>query len=113
MQDAREYPFSAVVGQDDFKLALLANAVDPRIGGVLASGDRGTAKSTLARSFAALLKDENGYVPFVELPLGATLDRLTGALDTEKLLAGEGAELLRQPHIGPESRCLLGRDHRI
>lgn len=93
MQDAREYPFSAVVGQDDFKLALLANAVDPRIGGVLASGDRGTAKSTLARSFAALLRDDEGYVPFVELPLGATLDRLTGALDTEKLLAGEGADL--------------------
>jgi magnesium chelatase subunit D len=92
------YPFSAVVGQDDYKLALLANAVDPAIGGVLAVGERGTAKSTLARSFAALLPQlgddeacEQG--PFVELPLGATVDRLTGSLDTAKLLAGEGAVL--------------------
>ncbi|MBJ7353469.1 MAG: VWA domain-containing protein [Thermoleophilaceae bacterium] len=92
------YPFSAVVGQDDYKLALLANAVDPAIGGVLAVGERGTAKSTLARSFAALLpqvsKDEDAELaPFVELPLGATVDRLTGSLDTAKLLAGEGAVL--------------------
>jgi magnesium chelatase subunit D len=93
------YPFSAVVGQDDYKLALLANAVDPAIGGVLAVGERGTAKSTLARSFAALLPDrptgdEHALpAPFVELPLGATVDRLTGAIDTAKLLAGEGAEL--------------------
>jgi magnesium chelatase subunit D len=91
------YPFSAVVGQDDYKLALLANAVDPAIGGVLAVGERGTAKSTLARSFAALLPahpgDEELQAPFVELPLGATIDRLTGSLDTVKLLAGEGAEL--------------------
>lgn len=83
------YPFSAVVGHDDFKLALLANAVDPKIGGVLAAGDRGSAKSTLARSFAAMVDD----APFVDLPLGATVDRLTGGIDTEKLLAGEGAAL--------------------
>jgi magnesium chelatase subunit D len=93
----QRYPFSAVVGQDDYKLALLANAVDPSIGGVLAVGERGTAKSTLARSFAALLPpiddEEADDAPFVELPLGATIDRLTGALDTAKLLAGEGAEL--------------------
>jgi magnesium chelatase subunit D len=92
------YPFSAVVGQDDYKLALLANAVDPLIGGVLAVGERGTAKSTLARSFAALLAADDGEAgdrpaPFVELPLGATVDRLTGSLDTAKLLAGEGATL--------------------
>ncbi|MBJ7458641.1 MAG: VWA domain-containing protein [Thermoleophilaceae bacterium] len=92
------YPFSAVVGQDDYKLALLANAVDPAIGGVLAVGERGTAKSTLARSFAALLPQVSGGeepapAPFVELPLGATIDRLTGSLDTAKLLAGEGAQL--------------------
>lgn len=83
------YPFSAVVGHDDFKLALLANAVDPRIGGVLAAGDRGSAKSTLARSFAAMVDE----APFVDLPLGATIDRLTGGIDTERLLAGEGAVL--------------------
>lgn len=100
MPDARpRYPFSAVVGQDDYKLALLANAVDPSIGGVLAVGERGTAKSTLARGFAALLPaigaDEAGGAPapFIELPLGATVDRLTGSIDTAKLLAGEGAEL--------------------
>lgn len=95
------YPFSAVVGQDDYKLALLANAVDPAIGGVLAVGERGTAKSTLARSFAALLPQsspggpdvEPTPAPFVELPLGATIDRLTGSLDTARLLAGDGAEL--------------------
>ncbi|MFT4049756.1 MAG: VWA domain-containing protein [Solirubrobacterales bacterium] len=93
------YPFSAVVGQDDYKLALLANAVDPSIGGVLAVGERGTAKSTLARGFAALLpglapvEDEAVPAPFVELPIGATIDRLTGSIDTAKLLAGAGAEL--------------------
>ncbi len=94
------YPFSAVVGQDDYKLGLLANAVDPAIGGVLAAGERGTAKSTLARAFAALLPEVPGAedsaappAPFVELPLGATVDRLTGSLDAAKLLAGDGAEL--------------------
>ena len=104
--DRPRYPFSAVVGQDDYKLALLANAVDPLIGGVLAVGERGTAKSTLARSFAALLpalpaeadaerdeEFEGAAAPFVELPLGATVDRLTGSLDTGKLLAGEGVAL--------------------
>lgn len=93
------FPFSAVVGQDDYKLALLANAVDPAIGGVLAVGERGTAKSTLARAFAtllpALIGDDDDAppvpAPFVELPLGATVDRLTGALDTARLLAGDGA----------------------
>ena len=70
----------------------------PPIGGVLAVGERGTAKSTLARSFAALLpqlgnEEDAPIAPFVELPLGATVDRLTGSLDTAKLLAGEGAEL--------------------
>jgi magnesium chelatase subunit D len=89
------YPFSAVVGQDDYKLALLANAVDPLIGGVLAVGERGTAKSTLARSFSGLLEiEESVQAPFVELPLGATVDRLTGSLDTARLLAGKGVELM-------------------
>lgn len=87
------FPFSAVVGQDDYKLALLANAVDPTIGGVLAVGDRGTAKSTLARGFASVLAQGNRDAPFVELPLGATIDRLTGSLDTAALLAGEGSVL--------------------
>lgn len=90
------FPFASVIGQDDFKLALLACAVDPAIGGVLATGDRGTAKSTLARSFAELLPRgaDDARAPFVELPLGATIDRLTGSVDTARLLAGEGAEMM-------------------
>lgn len=97
----RGFPFAAVVGQDDYKLALLACAVDPGIGGVLAIGDRGSAKSTVARSFAELLPAQavsgdlprGEHAPFVELPLGATLERLTGSVDNARLLAGEGAHL--------------------
>ena len=80
-------PFSAVVGQEDAKLALLLNAVDPRIGGVLLRGDKGSAKSTLARGLAALLP---GSASFVELPLGATEDRVVGTLDLATALTGGG-----------------------
>lgn len=93
---APPFPFSAVIGQNDFKLALMACAVDPTIGGVLATGDRGSAKSTLARAFARLLRpigEESAAAPFVELPLGASIERLTGSIDTSRLLAGEGVEL--------------------
>src|SRR5262245_40445206 len=76
------FPFAAVVGQDDAKLALQIAAVDRRIGGVLLRGEKGSAKTTLARGFAALLGD----VPFVELPLGATEDRVVGSLDTRAAL---------------------------
>ena len=79
----RAFPFSEVVGQDDAKLALLLVAVDPRIGGVLLRGEKGSAKTTLARGLAGLL-DETA--PFVELPLGATEDRLIGTLDITKAL---------------------------
>jgi len=79
------FPFDAVVGQDELKLALLLAAVDPAIGGVLIRGEKGTAKSTLARGLAALLP---GGAPFVELPVGATEDRLVGTLDLQALLAG-------------------------
>jgi magnesium chelatase subunit D len=72
------FPFSAVVGQEDLKLALLLNAVDPAVGGVLLRGQKGSAKTTLARGLAALLP---GAAPFVELPVGATEDRLVGTLD--------------------------------
>ena len=78
------FPFDAVVGQDDAKLALRIAAVDRRIGGVLLRGEKGSAKTTLARGFAALLGD----VPFVELPLGATEDRVVGSLDTRAALLG-------------------------
>jgi magnesium chelatase subunit D len=78
-------PFSAVVGQDDAKLALLLCSVDRRIGGVLLRGDKGSAKSTLARALAALLP---GHAPFVELPIGATEDRVVGTLDISEALTG-------------------------
>jgi magnesium chelatase subunit D len=85
-QDAR-FPFSAVVGHDDAKLALLLAAVDPAIGGVLLRGQKGSAKTTLARGLAALLP---GNAPFAELPLGATEDRLVGTLDLAAILTGDG-----------------------
>lgn len=134
------YPFSAVVGQDELRLALLIAAVDPGIGGVLAFGDRGTGKSTTVRALAALLppmrvvqgcryncdpaaapaalceacratlaaggklKAAQVPVPVVDLPLGATEDRVVGALDVERALA-EGVKsfepgLLARAHRG-------------
>lgn len=84
---AQPFPFSAVVGQDEVKLALLLAAVDPAIAGVLLRGEKGSAKTTLARGLAALLP---ASAPFVELPVGATEDRLVGTLDlAAALTAGE------------------------
>ncbi|MFT3714459.1 MAG: AAA family ATPase [Gordonia sp. (in: high G+C Gram-positive bacteria)] len=80
------FPFTAIVGQDDFKRALLLCAVDPGIGGVLAMGDRGTAKSTLVRSLSALFDLAGVDTPVVDLPLGATEDRVAGSLDVEAML---------------------------
>ena len=114
------YPFSAIVGQDDMKLALILTAIDPGLGGVLVFGDRGTGKSTAVRALAALLppirvvegcpvnaerpedcpdwaevpsKDiVDRPTPVVDLPLGVTEDRVTGALDIERALTrGEKA----------------------
>jgi magnesium chelatase subunit I len=115
---AMAFPFSAIVGQDDMKLALMIAAVDRRIGGVLAFGDRGSGKSTAVRALAALLPKMNAIadcpyhcdpanqpaqcadcrklakpkvhqvpVPVVDLPLGATEDRVVGALNLERALA--------------------------
>jgi len=125
------YPLSAIVGQEALIEALLVNAVAPDVGGVLVRGERGTAKSTAVRALAPLLPHvaaaENqpyafapgelapgGRVPagaavrdraapLVELPLGATLDRLVGALDLSRALAGEAAfepGLLARAHRG-------------
>ncbi|WP_037372922.1 ATP-binding protein, partial [Salipiger mucosus] len=114
------FPFSAIVGQDDMKLALVLCAVDPGIGGVLVFGDRGTGKSTAVRALAALLppiavvegcpvnapapEDCPDWAParpgrmievptpVVDLPLGVSEDRVTGALDIERALTrGEKA----------------------
>ncbi|HTV23488.1 MAG TPA: ATP-binding protein, partial [Polyangiaceae bacterium] len=86
------FPFSAVLGQERLKLALLLCAVDPGIGGVLVRGPRGVAKTTLARGFAELLPGR-----FVELPLGASEERVTGSLDLGKAL-GQG-EVLFAPGL--------------
>jgi len=114
------FPFSAIVGQDDMKQAMILTAIDPKLGGVLVFGDRGTGKSTAVRALAALLppidavkgcpvnaahpKDcpdwanldskeiETRPTPVIDLPLGVTEDRLTGALDIERALTqGEKA----------------------
>ncbi len=90
------FPFSAVVGQEDAKLALLLAAVDPLIGGVLLRGDKGSAKTTLARGLAGLLAAD---APFVDLPLGATEDRVVGTLDLAGVL-GEGVTRLRPGLLG-------------
>jgi magnesium chelatase subunit I len=116
------FPFSAIVGQDEMKLAILIAAVDPSVGGVLVFGDRGTGKSTAVRALAAMLpkmkavvgcryhcdpeaknsvceeckalrlagtaiKSHLVPVPVVDLPLGATEDRVVGALDLERALS--------------------------
>jgi len=108
------FPFSAIVGQEEMKQALLIACVEPRIGGVLIFGDRGTAKSTAVRALAGLLPPIETYehcaynsapgdplvdgqdkargatmrkpAPVVDLPLGVTEDRVVGALDLEKAL---------------------------
>jgi magnesium chelatase subunit I len=119
----RPYPFTAIVGQEEMKRALVLAAIDPGIGGVLVFGDRGTGKSTAVRALAALLppiKVARGSAcneepargapadtipaPVVDLPLGATEDRVVGALDLERALSrGEKAfepGLLARAHRG-------------
>ena len=79
------FPFRAVVGQDEAKLALVLAATEPAIGGVLLRGQKGSAKTTLARGLARLLADD---APFVELPIGTTEDRLVGSIDLAAALTG-------------------------
>lgn len=83
------YPFTAVVGQEEMKLALLLNAINPSIGGVLIEGEKGTAKSTAVRALANLLPPmETGATAMtvVELPINATEDRVVGSINLEKAL---------------------------
>ncbi|ORJ56886.1 magnesium chelatase subunit D family protein [Mycobacterium simiae] len=103
----RPYPFSAIVGQDQLRLALLLCAVRPEIGGALIRGEKGTAKSTAVRGLAALLSAATGNGTgggLVEMPLGATEDRVIGSLDLQKVLRdGEHAfapGLLARAHGG-------------
>ena len=94
-----QYPFAAVVGQAEMKLALLLAAVDWRLG-VLLRGDKGSGKTTAARGLAALLP---GSAPFINLPVGATEDRLLGGLHLERTLKGDPVlkpGLLAEAHGG-------------
>jgi magnesium chelatase subunit D len=84
----RPFPFTAVVGHDDARLALLLATIDPAIGGVLLRGAKGSAKSTLARGLAGLLPHD---APFVELPIGATEDRVLGSIDVQSLLGADAS----------------------
>ncbi|WP_277211596.1 ATP-binding protein [Isoptericola croceus] len=97
------FPFAAVIGQDELKNCLVLSAVDPRISGVLALGDRGTAKTTTVRALGALLADHGIDMPVTELPLGASEDRVLGTLDVGRAMAGEVAfapGILSQAHGG-------------
>lgn len=82
MTDKKIYPFSAIVGQEQMKTALILNVVNPRLGGVLIRGEKGTAKSTAVRALAEVLPDTR----VVDLPVSATEDRVAGTLDIEYAL---------------------------
>ena len=137
----RVFPFTAVIGQEEMKLALLLNVIDPRIGGVMIMGDRGTGKSTTIRALADLLPGievvagdpynssptdpdlqssevvqrlehgetlgtEQRQVPMVDLPLGATEDRLCGTIDIEKALS-DGVRAFEPGLLAKANRGLL------
>ncbi|MEU5210530.1 putative cobaltochelatase [Streptomyces sp. NPDC020742] len=131
-----QYPFTAVVGMDDLRLALLLNAVSPAVGGVLVRGEKGTAKSTAVRALSALMPavDVLGGCRFacapdapdpgcpdgphgsgpaeqrptrmVELPVGASEDRLVGALDIERALS-EGVKAFEPGLLADAHRGIL------
>ncbi|MCD7437938.1 putative cobaltochelatase [Streptomyces lincolnensis] len=130
------FPFTAVVGQDDLRLALLLNAVSPAVGGVLVRGEKGTAKSTAVRALSVLLpavpvvpgcrfscdpaapdpacpdgphESGNGVERpsrMVELPVGASEDRLVGALDIERALS-EGVKAFEPGLLADAHRGIL------
>src|SRR5580658_3776593 len=93
------YPFAAIVGQPDLKLALLLASVDWRLS-VLLKGDKGSGKSTAARGLANILP---AGAPFVNLPIGTTADRLLGGLDLSQALQGQAnlkRGLIHEAHNG-------------
>nr|YP_010155905.1 protochlorophyllide reductase magnesium chelatase subunit [Cumathamnion serrulatum]QQY85274.1 protochlorophyllide reductase magnesium chelatase subunit [Cumathamnion serrulatum] len=135
------FPFTAIIGQEEMKLALILNVIDPKIGGVMIMGDRGTGKSTTIRAIADLLpkiqvaaddlfnshvsdydlmsdiikqKIEKGIqistesikVPMIDLPLGATEDRLCGTIDIEKAL-NEGIKTFEPGLLAKANRGIL------
>ncbi len=135
------FPFTAIVGQEEMKLALILNVIDPKVGGVMIMGDRGTGKSTTIRALADLLpevsvvaddpfnshpsdpdimgdearrKHEEGEdipvaqmkVPMVDLPLGATEDRVCGTIDIEKALS-EGVKAFEPGLLAKANRGIL------
>ncbi len=131
------FPFTAIVGQEEMKLGLLLNVIDPKIGGVMIMGDRGTGKSTTIRALADLLPEidviaddlfnsdpndpdwmSNGAstqeirlivkkkVPMVDLPLGATEDRVCGTIDIEKALS-EGVKAFEPGLLAKANRGIL------
>ena len=73
------YPFAAIVGQEQVKRALLYNLIEPRVGGVLLCGEKGTAKSTIVRGMAELTDQK-----VIDLPLSVTEDMLVGSIDFER-----------------------------
>ena len=135
------FPFSAIIGQEEMKLALQLNVIDPKIGGVMIMGDRGTGKSTTIRAIADLLpkidivKDDpfnsdpqdlelmsaevlaryrNNEemetkaikIPMIDLPLGATEDRVCGTIDIEKALT-EGVKAFEPGLLAKANRGIL------
>jgi magnesium chelatase subunit I len=110
VKNLNNFPFAAIIGQAEMKLALQLNVIDPKIGGVMIMGDRGTGKSTTIRALADLLPDitiikndpfntdpkglikhyetEDIKIPMVELPLGATEDRVCGTINLKEILSG-------------------------
>lgn len=130
------FPFTAIVGQEEMKLALELNVIDPKIGGVMIMGDRGTGKSTTIRAIADLLPEieiikddpfnlhpddfnlisqipqkqnlEKSYIkiPMVDLPLGATEDRVCGTIDIEKALT-EGIKAFEPGLLAKANRGIL------